>query len=118
MECMCAQTGPRFILSSKRVIGNGVRAHINSKGKIPSPEKFSSEEDQTQSAVSSRTANPTHMNLSIADNNNSKQKVIWRQRVLVLTLGCVWCGCVAVATTHIHVDVLMSVQYWSESVHC
>ena len=33
MECMCAHTGPWFIHSSKRVFGNGVRIHINSKGK-------------------------------------------------------------------------------------
>ena len=36
MECMCAQTGPRVILSAERVWGNGVRSHVNSKGKIPS----------------------------------------------------------------------------------
>ena len=36
MECMCEQTRPRFILSSERVLGNGVRTHVNSKGKIPS----------------------------------------------------------------------------------
>ena len=33
MECMCAQTRPRFILSSKRVLRNGVRNHVNFKGK-------------------------------------------------------------------------------------
>ena len=36
MECMCAQTRPRFILSSERVLGNGVRTYVNSKGKIRS----------------------------------------------------------------------------------
>ena len=35
MECMCAQTRPRFTLSSERVLGNGVRTHVNSKGNIP-----------------------------------------------------------------------------------
>ena len=41
MKCMCAQTRPRFILSSKRVFwGNGVWTHVNSKGKIPSTGKF------------------------------------------------------------------------------
>ena len=41
MECMCAQTRPRFILSSERVLwGNGVRTHVNSKGKIPSTVKL------------------------------------------------------------------------------
>ena len=41
MECMCAQTRPRFILSSERVFwGNGVWTHVNSKRKIPSTGKF------------------------------------------------------------------------------
>ena len=35
MECVCAQTRPLFILSSERVLGNGVRIHISSKGKMP-----------------------------------------------------------------------------------
>ena len=35
MECMCAQIRLRFTLSSERVFwGNGVRTHVNSKGKI------------------------------------------------------------------------------------
>ena len=34
MECIYAQTRPRFILSSEKVLGNGVRTHVNSKGKI------------------------------------------------------------------------------------
>ena len=33
MECMCAQTRPQFMLSSKEFLGNGVRNHVNSKGK-------------------------------------------------------------------------------------
>ena len=49
----------------KEFWGNGVRAHVNSKGKIPSTGKrFSSEEDRTHDAVSSRTASPTHYQLS------------------------------------------------------
>ena len=59
MECMCAQTRPRFILSSERVLGGGVRTHVNSKGKISSTEKSSPEEVQTHDAASSRTA-PNH----------------------------------------------------------
>ena len=34
MECVCAHTRPRFILSSDRGLGNGVRIHVISKGKI------------------------------------------------------------------------------------
>ena len=40
MECMYAQTRPRFILSSERVLGNGVRTHVTFKGKIPSTGKI------------------------------------------------------------------------------
>ena len=41
IECMCAQTRPRFILSSVRVFSwDGVRTHVNSKGKILSTGKI------------------------------------------------------------------------------
>ena len=45
----------------KEFWGNGVRTHVNSKGKIPSTgkKKFSPEEDRTHDAASSRTARPT-----------------------------------------------------------
>ena len=62
MECICAQTRPRFLLSSKRVLWNGVRTHVNSKGKISCIR--SSEEDRTHDAASCRTASPTHYRLS------------------------------------------------------
>ena len=35
MECLCAQTKLLSILSSYRVLGNGVRTHVNYKEKIP-----------------------------------------------------------------------------------
>ena len=36
MKCMqCAQTRPRFILSSESVLGYGVKTHADSKGKSP-----------------------------------------------------------------------------------
>ena len=45
----------------KELLGNGVGAHIDSNGKIPSTsKKFSSDEDRTHDAASSRTASPTH----------------------------------------------------------
>ena len=66
MECMCAQTRPRIILSSERVLGNGARTHGVSKGKIPSTgKKLSPEEDGTHDAASSRTASPTHYQRAI-----------------------------------------------------
>ena len=41
MECMCAKTRPRFILSSESVWGeNGVRTHVNSKGNVLSTRKI------------------------------------------------------------------------------
>ena len=41
--------------------GNGVRTHVNSKGKIPSTR--GSEKDWTRAAASRRTANPAHYQL-------------------------------------------------------
>ena len=38
--CMCAQTRPRFILSSEKVLGDGVRTHVISKGKTTSTGKI------------------------------------------------------------------------------
>ena len=61
----CAQTSPRFILSPKRVSGNGVRTHANSNGKIPSTR--GSEEGWTCDVVSCRTVSPTHYPLSYCD---------------------------------------------------
>ena len=62
---MCAQTRARFVLSSERVLGSGVRTHVNSKGKIPSTGKFSPMQDRTHDATSSRTASPTHYQRAI-----------------------------------------------------
>ena len=62
MECVCAQTSPRCMLSSERVLENGVRTHVNSKGKISSP--GGSDEGQIRDSASSRTASPTHYRLS------------------------------------------------------
>ena len=62
MESMCAQTRPRFILSSERVLGNGVRTRVNPKGKIPSP--GGSEEGRTRDSASRSTASPKHYQLS------------------------------------------------------
>ena len=60
---MCAQTRPRFMLSSQIDFGE---CHVNSNGKIPSTgKKVSSEEDRTHEAAPSRTASPTHYQLAI-----------------------------------------------------
>ena len=57
----------------KEFWGNGVRNHVNSKGKIPST--GGSEEVQTHYAASGRTASPTHYQLSYSDPVH--QDVIW-----------------------------------------
>ena len=62
MECICAQTRPWFILSSERVLRNGVRNFVNFKGKIPST--GGSEEIRTCDAASHRTASQTHYPLN------------------------------------------------------
>ena len=62
MESVCAQTRPRFILSSKRVWGNGFGTHVNLRGKVPST--AGSEEERTCAAASRRAASPTHYQLS------------------------------------------------------
>ena len=46
----------------KEFLGNGVRTHVNSKGKIPST--GGSEEGRTHDAASRKTASPTHCQLS------------------------------------------------------
>ena len=46
----------------KEFVGNGVRTHVNSEGKIPSSR--GSEEDPTHNAGSGRTASPAHYPLN------------------------------------------------------
>ena len=72
MQCMCAQTRPRFILSSERVLREWSQNSCNSRGKYPLPEKFSSEEDRTHDAASSRKASPTHYHLSYSGPNQRR----------------------------------------------
>ena len=61
MECMCSQTRPRlYILIRKSFGGMESEPMITPREKSPLPEKFSSEEDGTHDAASSRTASPTH----------------------------------------------------------
>ena len=62
LECMCAQTRSQFILSSERLLGNEVRTHGNSKGKIPSTR--GSEEGWNCDAASCRTVSPKRYWLS------------------------------------------------------
>ena len=62
MECMCVQTRPWFILSSERVLGNGVKPMLAPREKFPLPDCF--EQGRTSDAASHRIANPTHYPLS------------------------------------------------------
>ena len=61
MECMCAQTRPGFILSSERVFwGKESEPMLTPRENPLYLKKFSSEEDRTHDAASSRTASPRH----------------------------------------------------------
>ena len=53
MECMCAHTRPRFTLSSDRGLGNGVRIHVISKGKILSTRDSELGSSSSSSAIDS-----------------------------------------------------------------
>ena len=72
MECMHAQTRPRFMLSSKKVLGNGVRSHVDSKEKIPST--GGSAEGRTLNTASGRTASLTHYRLICTGPHVSDEK--------------------------------------------
>ena len=56
--------------------GNGVRTHVNSKGKLPSTR--GSEEGPTCDAAPHRTANPTHYRLSYSSPHQSIQSCCCR----------------------------------------
>ena len=58
MECVCARLDLDLYSHLKDLLGNGVRTHVNSKGKIPST--GGSEEDRTCDTASRRTTRPTH----------------------------------------------------------
>ena len=83
MECTCAQTTPQFILSSERVFFKGMESEptLTPREKKSAPEKFSSEEDRTHDVASSRTASPTHYQLSYSDPYCSSQDrpAAWRR---------------------------------------
>ena len=65
MECMCAWTRPRFILSSEEFWGNGVQTHVNSKGKSPLPErKILLRGGSNPGCCIKQTASPIHYPLS------------------------------------------------------
>ena len=61
IECMCAQTRPRLILSPERVIGECSQTNVKSKGKIPSAEARRRIDPRR---CTTRTASPTHYRLS------------------------------------------------------
>ena len=63
VECMCAQTRLDLYSHPKEFFGNGVRTYPRENP--PLPEKFSSEEDCTHDAASSRTASPTNYQSAI-----------------------------------------------------
>ena len=62
MECVRAQTRPWFILLSKRVSGNRVRTHVDSKGKIPSIGRL--RRGSNPRCCNMQNNNPSHNRLS------------------------------------------------------
>ena len=83
---VCTDYRAQLILSSERVLGNGVRTHVNSKGKIPSTR--GSAQDWTRDAASGRTASPTHYQLSYScpSNQTNFQQGIWNYCPVACTL--------------------------------
>ena len=69
----CVHTQELSLYSHLKVLGNGVRTHNNSNGKIPSTE--GSEEDRTCDTASCRTASPTHYQMI----HSSPVKPVWWQ---------------------------------------
>ena len=66
MECMWAQTRPRYILSSERVLrGMESELMLTPREKSPLPKKIFPEEYRIHNAASSRTASPTHYQWAI-----------------------------------------------------
>ena len=64
MKCMCAQTRPRFILSSERVFGGMEFEPMLTPRENPLYRKISPEEDRTRDAVDSE---PKHYQRAIPD---------------------------------------------------
>ena len=73
MKCMHAQTGPQFIFSSERALGNRVRPHVNCKEKIASTR--GSEEGWAWDAASRRISSTTHYPLGYSDPTLQSQQL-------------------------------------------
>ena len=118
MECMCAQTRPRFILSSERVLREwSSEPMLTPREKSPLWEKFS-EEDRTHNAASGRAASPT------LPTSYSGPSQVWSVRSYSV-LYCSLCplpeqyfspllnDCLSDASLHLSVSVYISVAYVS-----
>ena len=111
MECMYAQTRPQFKLSSERVLGNGVRNHVNPKGKDPLYQK-------ALRRVKRWITSPTHYRLSysspVRHTNAREFSTVRRTIPTTLTLS------------HFHIPIfpylcvpVISVQFpWSVGSRC
>ena len=115
MECMCAQTRPQFILWSERVFGEW-----SLREKSPLPEKFSSEEDQTRDAASSRTASPAHCKLNYSSPETGNSMVRSRDcqllRMVGSTEGNTASPCLGVSTVvkyvvYVHISSMFSYNF-------
>ena len=74
MECMCAQTRPQFILSSKRVLGEWSQKAWELQRK--NPLNWRPEEVWTCDAASGKTASPTHYRPSYSGTLLKDKKVL------------------------------------------
>ena len=103
MKCMCAQTRPRFILSSEGVFGGmEFEPMLTPREKSPLP-KMSPEEDRTRDAVDSE---PKHFQLSYS---GPRQHIIkecycipygtWTEEVDVWFTWTGECVCLSVRST-------------------
>ena len=106
MKCMCAQTRPRFILSSEGVFGGmEFEPMLTPREKSPLP-KMSPEEDQTRDAVDSE---PKHYQLSYSGPLLYfcfKTKILW----WIPVLKCVCVDVCVCARTRVCVCVCVRIR--------
>ena len=59
MECMCTETGPRFTLSSERVLGEWSQNPLTPREKSPLPEKRCIKQNSEPSTLPTSCSSPT-----------------------------------------------------------
>ena len=100
MECMCGQVRTWFILSSKSLGGMESEPMFTPREKSPLLEKFSSEEDQTHNAASSRTVRPTHYQQAIP----APVKSVQLTNSSMTTIQVTGHNSLFISNTHAHIE--------------